>query len=346
MQQSESDTKNQQYCFQQKVWIAGGIFAFIIVILLLVKATFNVLLLVLAGVLIAVYFRGLGGLIQRKTKWKERFSLSIAVLATIILLALLIWLIGAKVQAQAAELSETLPSTIENVKGKLNQSELGRQITKKISSPRTQQQAQAVIQTFFKSTFGILGDIYVVLFIGIFFTISPGMYKNGIIKLVPPNGKKKADEVVTKIGDNLKKWLKGKLFAMLVVFVLTSIGLVIIGIPMWLVLALIAGILNFIPNFGPLIAMIPAVLVAFLQGPSTAAWVAGLYILVQVAESNFITPVVQKKLISIPPALIIIAQLFVAPLTGGWGLVLATPMMVILIVLVNELYVKKQKAHK
>jgi predicted PurR-regulated permease PerM len=346
MQQSESDTKNQQYCFQQKVWIAGGIFAFIIVILLLVKATFNVLLLVLAGVLIAVYFRGLGGFVQRKTKWKERFSLSIAVLATIILLALLIWLIGAKVQAQAAELSETLPSTIENVKGKLSQSELGRQITQKISSPRTQQQAQAVIQTFFKSTFGILGDIYVVLFIGIFFTISPGMYKNGIIKLVPPNGKKKADEVVTKIGDNLKKWLKGKLFAMLVVFVLTSIGLIVIGIPMWLVLALIAGILNFIPNFGPLIAMIPAVLVAFLQGPSTAAWVAGLYLLVQVAESNFITPVVQKKLINIPPALIIIAQLFVAPLTGGWGLVLATPMMVILIVLVNELYVKKQKAHK
>jgi predicted PurR-regulated permease PerM len=301
---------------------------------------------VLAGVLIAVFFRGVSGLIQRKTKWKEGISLTISVLTTIILLALLIWLIGAKVQAQAAELSETLPSTIENVKGKLNQSELGRQITKKISSPRTQQQAQAVIQTFFKSTFGILGDIYVVLFIGIFFTVSPGMYKNGIIKLVPPNGKKKADEVLTKIGDNLKKWLKGKLFAMLVVFVLTSIGLVIIGIPMWLVLALIAGILNFIPNFGPLIAMIPAVLVAFLQGPSTAAWVAGLYILVQVAESNFITPVVQKKLISIPPALIIIAQLFVAPLTGGWGLVLATPMMVILIVLVNELYVKKQKAHK
>jgi predicted PurR-regulated permease PerM len=115
---------------------------------------------------------------------------------------------------------------------------------------------------------------------------------------------------------------------------------------MWLVLAFIAGVLYFIPNFGPLIAMIPAVIVALLQGPATAVLVAGLYILIQVAESNFITPVVQKKLINLPPALIIMAQLFVAPLTGGWGLVLATPLMVILIVLVNELYVKKQKAHK
>ena len=115
---------------------------------------------------------------------------------------------------------------------------------------------------------------------------------------------------------------------------------------MWLVLALIAGFLNFIPNFGPLIALIPAVLVALLQGPATAAWVAGLYIFVQVAESNFITPMVQKKLVNIPPAMIIIAQLLIAPLTGGWGLVLATPLMVIIIVMVKELYIKNHGAHE
>jgi predicted PurR-regulated permease PerM len=90
--------------------------------------------------------------------------------------------------------------------------------------------------------------------------------------------------------------------------------------------------------------LIPAVLVALLQGPTTAAWVAGLYILVQIAESNFITPMVQQKLINIPPALIIIAQLLIAPLSGGWGLVVATPLMILIIVLVQELYIKKQKA--
>jgi predicted PurR-regulated permease PerM len=126
--------------------------------------------------------------------------------------------------------------------------------------------------------------------------------------------------------------------------VLTAVGLLISGMPMWLALALIAGLLNFIPNFGPLIALIPAVLVALMQGPTTAAIVAGLYIAIQVTESNFITPMVQKKLINIPPALIIMAQLLIAPLTGGWGLVLATPLMVILIVLVQELYIKKQEA--
>ncbi len=138
--------------------------------------------------------------------------------------------------------------------------------------------------------------------------------------------------------------MKGKFFAMFVVFILTSIGLLILGIPLWLVLALIAGLLNFIPNFGPLIAMIPAVLVAFMQGPSTAAIVAGMYILIQVIESNFITPMVQQKLISIPPALIISAQLLISPLTGGLGIVLATPLMLIIMILVQELYIKENTA--
>ena len=115
---------------------------------------------------------------------------------------------------------------------------------------------------------------------------------------------------------------------------------------MWLVLALTAGILNFIPNFGLLIALIPAVLVVPDARATTAAIVAGLYIVVQVAESNFITLLVQQKLISIPPALIIMAQMLIAPLTGGCGLVLATPLTIIVMVLVQELYLKKQEKAK
>ncbi|RYZ61039.1 MAG: AI-2E family transporter, partial [Chitinophagaceae bacterium] len=186
--------------------------------------------------------------------------------------------------------------------------------------------------------FGVLGDIYIVLFLGIFFTVSPKSYINGVVALVPPTGKAKADDIAEKLGASLSRWLKGQIFAMLVVFVLTAIGLLIIDVPMWLVLALMAGLLNFIPNFGPLIAMIPALLVGFLQGPTTALIVGGLYILVQTLESNFITPQIQKRMLSIPPALIIIAQLIMGVLTGGWGLVLATPVMVVLMVLVRELY--------
>jgi len=330
------------YTFPQKVWITGSIFAAIVIAILLAKATINVLLLILAGSLIAVFFRGLSDLICKQTRWKEGICVTVSIVTTLIIVVLLFWLMGAKVQEQLSQLRETLPSTIENAKNKLSESSLGRKVVEEATSTETQQKAQSLLQKIFTSTYGIITDLYVILFIGIFFTVSPGLYKRTVVRLIPPKGKKKAEEVLTKMAQMLKNWLKGQLFAMTLIFLLTAIGLAILGMPMWLALALIAGILNFIPNFGPLIALIPAVLVALMQGVSTAAWVVGLYIVVQIIESNFITPMVQQRMISVPPALIIIAQLLIAPLTGAWGLVLATPILVIMMVLVKELYIPKQ----
>ncbi|TCS86486.1 putative PurR-regulated permease PerM [Anseongella ginsenosidimutans] len=332
----------KQYSFVQKIWIAGGILALITILLLLIKATFSVLLLVLAAVMVATFFRGVSGFLHRKTGWNNKLCLTLSVASTFVLLGLFFWLMGAKVQEQMVKLSEILPSTIQNARSRINQSPMGQKILQQASSPETMDKAKGLLSTIFSSTFGILGDMYVILFIGIFFTVSPFQYKSGIVKLVPEAGKDKANDVLNKVGANLKKWLKGKLFAMLVVAVLTGIGLAVIGVPMWLVLALIAGLLNFIPNFGPLIAMVPAVLIALMQGPATAGMVAGLYILVQVLESNFITPVVQKKLVQVPPALIIIAQVLIAPLTGVWGIILATPLLVIVMVLVKQLYINRK----
>ena len=327
----------------QKVWVAGSILALMVVLLLLLQATFSVWLLVLAGVLIAVFFRGLSHLICSKTGWKESVCLPVSIMGTLALLVLLIWIMGATVQSQAAQLSKTLPQTVENAKSQLSQSALGKKLVEKANDPQTQKKGQALLQTFFKSTFGILGDLYVVLFLGIFFTVSPRLYRDGMVQLVPPRGRDKAKDVLQQLGVSLKKWLKGQLFAMSLVFALTAAALGIMGIPMWLLLALIAGLLNFIPNFGPIIAMIPAVLVALSQSTAAALWVAGIYIAIQVVESNLITPMVQKKMVHIPPAMIILAQLLIAPFSGGWGLVLATPLMVILMVLVQELYVKRQE---
>lgn len=326
--------------YTNRVWIKGGIYSLIVVLLLLIKATFGVLLLILAGTLIAVFFQGLSGLICKKTKWKSGICLTISVLGTLLIFSALVWLIGSKIANQVSQLSDTLPQTIEKAKATLSQNAIGKKIVEKATAPGTMQKAQAVAQSFFKTTFGVFGDLYSILFIGIFLTVSPQVYKCGMVQLIPKKHQKKGGEVLDNIGNNLKKWLKGKIFAMFIVFVLTSIGLLIIGVPLWLVLALIAGLLNFIPNFGPLIAMLPAVLVGLLQGTDTALYIAGLYLLVQLLESNFITPTVQQKLVSIPPALILIAQLIISPLTGGWGLVLATPLMLIVMLLVQDLYIK------
>jgi len=329
----------QPYSFPQKVWIAGGILALIVCLLLFLQAVFSVLLLVLAGALIALFFHGIAALIQKKTKWPHWLCMTLSVVGVLIFIGALSWFTGYRIQSEAAQLTEELPATWQNAKEKMSQSALGKELMHRAQGAEMQQRAQSIFKTFFKSTFGILGDVYVVLFLGIFFTAAPGLYQKGIIRLAPPKRRDRTHAILEKISSNLKKWLAGKIFAMFVVFVLTSIGLLVLGFKMWLVLALLAGLLNFIPNFGPLIAMIPAVLLGLVQGPDTALLVAGLYIVIQVLESNAITPLVQQKLVSVPPALIIITQLIVGSFSGFWGILLATPLLLIVMVLVQEIYI-------
>lgn len=189
------------------------------------------------------------------------------------------------------------------------------------------------------TTFGGIGDIYIILLIGIFFTISPKIYKDGLIQLVPRRKRARAADVLEHLGSGLTKWLAGKLLAMFAVFVLTAIGLIILDIPMWLTLAILAGILNFVPNFDPLAAMIPAVLIGLSISTTTALIIAIMYTAIQLLESSLITPKAQQKLIKIPPALIILSQIFVGAMTGIWGIIFATPLVLIIIILTQDLYV-------
>lgn len=327
--------------FQKKVWITISILTLFVLVIWMIKITFSVLLLVFAGILLAVFLQGLAGLGRKYLKMSEKWSIGMSILLTFLITIGLFFLIGAKIQSQTAELVETIPSTIEAAKNQLSKSDVGNMILNQSTSDATVSKLKEFGQQFFTSTFGVLGDVYVILFIGIFLAISPQTYKEGVVLLIPKSGQAKGLELINKMGSNLKNWMKGKLFSMLVVSVLTAIGLALLGIKLWLVLAILAGLISFIPNFGPVIALIPAVLIALLDGPDKALMVVGLYVLIQFLESNFITPLVQQKMINLPPAMILTVQLLMGSLTGGWGLILATPIAVIVIILIQQLYIKE-----
>lgn len=339
-----SNINKESLPFRKKVWIVIGYLTFTVLLILLIIEAANALLLILAGTLIAVFLTGLSSIIRRKTGWKSWVCKTIAILSTFILVGSFFWLIGFKIQSQISILTETIPSTVENLQEQLNNSEIGQEVVERVTSKESIKQAEAFGGQFFRSTFGAFGDVYVILFIGIFFTVSPKLYTEGAITLIPLQKQEKAKEVETTLKQQLRSWLKGKLLSMFVVFAFTAIGLFILGIDLWLVLSLLAGLLSFIPNFGPILALIPALLIGLLEGPQTALIILGLYVLIQFLESNFITPLVQKKLIKMPPALIFIAQLFMGALTGGWGLILATPIMVIVIVLIQKLYLEERSS--
>jgi predicted PurR-regulated permease PerM len=333
---------HQQDGYQRKVWVATGIVALTVVTLLLLTAIFNVLLMVFFGILVAVYFHSLKHLIHRKTAIPEKGSLAISVFGSILILAGFFYLAGDRIAAQSDELAKEFPEMVRKVKEDVEGHPIGSKVMDQLTADDSGDQLQAFAERFFSGTFGVVGDVYILIILALFFTTAPSLYVNGAIKLIPKRSRERAREVFHKLGYTLGKWLKGMLVAMLFVALLTGIGLVVLDIRAALFLALIAGLLNFIPNFGPLIAAVPAVLIAMLAGPTVALMVFGLYVITQVLESTLVQPQLQKKLIHMPPALIIIAQLTMGVFSGALGLILATPLVAVIMVVVEELHVKRQ----
>lgn len=328
--------------FSHKVWIVTGILTLSVIVIFVLKAAFSVLLIILAACLIAVFFHGLGDMIERFTKLSHKLSVFIGVLITLAFLSGMFWFMGSTIQTQVTELTSDFPEMIAKAKASLSNSVVGNKILESISG-FDDSKIMSTATGFFSTSFGVIGDLYIIIFLGIFFTVDPSIYKEGIIKLTPVSGKKDARVVLDRISIVLKGWLKGMLLAMFLIGILTVIALTIFKIPLALTLAILAGLMNFIPNFGPLIAMIPAVLIGFTISVNMAIVIAITYLIIQIIESNVVTPMIQKKMINLPPALTIMSQVIMGTMSGFLGILLATPLLAILIVLVDELYIKKQK---
>jgi len=339
---SDDSTTTNKKSFTKKMFTAVAIVALFVIFLLLFKTLFSVLLLTLAAILVTIYFYGFAGLLQKYIHLSPKLSIILSVIINILLLVGFFWFVGSRLSNQVAQLSQTLPSTIEKFKSEIQQTTLGSKALDYLQSTGSSAKTAAVIKQFFSSSFGILSDLYIILLLCLFFTASPSIYKKGIVHLLPPKAKDQGSKLLDDLANVLKKWLLGEIIGFFFIAILTAIGLMIIGIPLVLTLALIAGILNFIPNFGPIIALIPAGLLGLMQGPTTALIVVCMYTLIQIIQSAVTQPLIQKKMVNIPPALTILGQVAFGMLAGFWGVLLAVPIVAILMTVINKLYVEKQ----
>ncbi len=251
---------------------------------------------------------------------------------------------GPRIVDQANQLGESLPAAIESVRSGVMQVDWLRSYFDEAPSlERLLTPGSGImgrITGIFSSAVGvILGGLFV-LFVGIFVAANPGTYVGGALHLLAADRRERAREVLGLTGRALRWWLLGRLASMVVVGGLTLIGLLIVDIPLALILALLAGLLSFVPIVGPVLAFVPAVLVGLLEGPLTALYVAIVYLAVQVLESNLITPLIQKQAVFLPPGATLVAQFLMAVLFGWIGLFLSTPLAVVVIVLVQTLYVE------
>jgi predicted PurR-regulated permease PerM len=183
-----------------------------------------------------------------------------------------------------------------------------------------------------------IGGVLLVVFVGCFLAASPEPYVNGTLALVPPRHRPRIREVMDEITQRLRDWVKGQLVAMTIVGVLTTLALWVIGLPMAIVLGVAAGLLDFIPNFGPLIAAVPAVLLA--AGHGKIAPVVGVYLVVQFVEGWILRPYIERKAVDTPPALLLAVQVLLASVAGMLGLLAAPALIVVADVVIRRLYVE------
>ena len=196
--------------------------------------------------------------------------------------------------------------------------------------------------TLFSTTFGFLGSVVVFLFIGIFLAYDPQTYRHGLIQLAPVKYHRSFDLLLKDLTVVLRWWLMGKLLSMAIVGILTTLGLWLLNVPLALTLGLFAAFLTFVPNLGPILSAIPAVLMAVVQSSELALYVVLLYLVIQTFESYLITPLIQNNTLALPPVVIILAQLVMALFTGILGLTLATPLLAVITVVIRKCYIEKR----
>jgi predicted PurR-regulated permease PerM len=189
------------------------------------------------------------------------------------------------------------------------------------------------------ATFGVVAHAAIVIFFGLFLAAQPQLYLRGALHLVPKAQRPRAREILQEIGTVLRRWLVAQAFLSLVVGTITGIGLVLIGAPFALPLALLAGLMEFVPYIGPFISAVPAVLIGFAEGPQMALWIGLLYLAMQIVESYLLAPLVQQRAVELAPALVLFSQVLMGVIAGPLGVAVATPLAAVLLVAVKMLYV-------
>jgi predicted PurR-regulated permease PerM len=329
------------------------------------------LFLIFAGVLLGVALNAMTTMLGRLVRLPHALRLTIVCLVLAGLLSGVVFLGGSTIAQQATVLSDTIKSQLVNVKGFLEKNGIdtsyfdlgspGATATSTASStpatpgaPTTHNLPSAgalassggaiVSQTLklLLGTLSVVGNFFIVLFLGLTFAAQPGVYRKGLLFMVPARHRARATVIVDRIGETLERWLIAQIITMFAVFLVTWIGLSLIGIQSSFILGIQAGLLAFIPTVGALVAGLIVVLASLASGWVAAASALLLFVGVHALESYVLTPIIQRQALDIPPATLFAFQILLGVVFGIWGLALALPLMAIVKVMID--YFKAEEA--
>jgi predicted PurR-regulated permease PerM len=313
--------------------------AVLIVLLILWRAS-AIFLTIFGAILFAIFLRSISHWIHKKTPLSERWALVVTVLLFVGAGALGTYFLAPSVSEQFDELSQTLPASIDALEERLSRYGWAQWILEQGGTLMEPGEAARRAGTVMGAVAGGVTFILLTIFAGFYIALSPHIYRGALLRLVPPSSRPRADEVLVAVESTLRWWLLGRFVSMVAIGVLTWIGLLLLDIPLALVLGFIAGLLSFVPFVGPVLSAIPAILLALAIDPSKAWHVIILYTVIQMIESYLITPFVEKKAVWLPPALTVTVEVLGGVLLGALGVIFATPLTAVAIVLVKMLYLQ------
>lgn len=300
----------------------------------------DVVFLVFAGTLAAIALHAGGAWIATWTRVRHGIGVAIFGVLLLATFAAAGAAFAPSIAAQIDELIVELPERYNQLRGRFEAISWGERLLGRLTPAEfLSAGGRSAAASAVSSTFGTLGGILVVLIVGIYGAVDPSPYRRGALLLLAPSLRDRGERVMLRVVATLRSWIGAQLMAMAIVGLLTGAGLWLAGIPLALLLGLIAAILAFIPNIGPIIAFIPALLLAFPMGLAAMAWVIAIYAGVQLLESYIITPLIQQEKVSLPAILVIGIQILFGVLFGLLGLSMAMPLAAAAMTLVRELYV-------
>ncbi len=304
----------------------------------------TLLLMTFLAVILAVLLREVGDILHRKLGLGRRWAVVLVVAVLALAAAAAAAFLAPTLADQARQLVQKLPEAAGAFQRRLGDhpwlESLWGQISSGLSLPEPSE-AMGHAGRILAGISGSLGYAGLVLGAAIFLALEPDLYRRGFVRLVPVRHRAFADELLDELESTIVSWLGAQLILMAFIGAMVALGLWAIGVPYALVLGLLAGLLEFIPYLGPILSAVPAILIALAADTTTALWTLGLLVGVQQVENNVLQPIVQKSQVDIPPVLLIVVLFGMGTLFGVAGILVATPLLAVVMVVVRRIYIER-----
>jgi predicted PurR-regulated permease PerM len=304
----------------------------------------DLILLLFACALVSLILLTITNAVRRRTRLPFGPALGLSVLSLLILLAGAFTFFGTTMQSEFAEFGTRLPVAWADVQARLQSSPTGAAILERAQqlAPSGQTLVNAATAAL-AAVGGALSGLAIVLVGGLYLAAQPALYAGGLLRLVPAGSRGQIAETLDAITVSLRNWLKGQALGMLFVGVATGLGLWLVGVPAAWAIGLVAGLAEFVPYLGIFVAGIPAVVLGFGQGTTTGLWTIGVLLAVQQIQGNLVMPLLQNRMVDLPPAVTIFGIIAAGILFGVAGVLLATPLTIVVLVVIRRLYLHEDK---